>query len=80
MVRFALGAFVGVCVGLSAMAANATTIVFSDNFDDGDVTDWVKSSNYGGATTVAVDAGLAVSGSSLFTYLNAPPGGSNLVV
>jgi hypothetical protein len=78
MLKRILGACFGASLALSAAAANAT-VVFSDNFDDGDVTDWVKSTNYGGSTFVETD-GVAVSGQSLFTYLTAPPGGVNLVV
>ena len=83
MIRFALGAFVGACVGLSAMAANATTIVFSDNFDDGDVPDWTKTDNSAGSvnsfvtTTTALPPG---SGFAMLVGFNAPPGGSNVEV
>jgi hypothetical protein len=73
-----IGLFVGAAIALAASAGHAA-VVFSDNFDDGDVTDWVKSTNYGGTTSVQTD-GTAVSGLSLFTYLEAPPGGTDLVV
>ena len=73
-----IGLFVGAAIAMAASAGNAM-VVFSDNFDDGDVSDWVKSTNYGGTTSVQTD-GTAVSGLSLFTFLNAPPGGTDLVV
>ncbi len=73
-----IGLFVGAAIAMAASAGNAM-VVFSDNFDDGDVTDWVKSTNYAGTTSVQTD-GTAVSGQSLFTYLTAPPGGTNLIV
>ena len=61
--------------------ASAATTVFSDNFDDGDVSDWVKSTNYGGSSVVTVRGDSFVSpGFALYTYLDAPPGGGSLVV
>jgi hypothetical protein len=67
--------------GLSPVAGAATTTVFSDNFDDGIVSDWIKSSNYPGTTEVTVRSDSFVSpGFSLWTYFDAPPVGSNLVV
>jgi hypothetical protein len=65
------------------MSASATTIVFSDNFDDGDVSDWVKTDNSGGSvnsfvtTTTALPSG---SGLAMLVGFNAPPGGSNVEV
>jgi hypothetical protein len=64
-----------------ATVANAQTVVFSDNFDDGDVSDWTKATNYGASTAVTVRSDAFVSpGFALWTYLDAPPGGSNLFV
>lgn len=83
MIRGLLGALLGTCVGLSAMSAGATTIVFSDDFDDGDVSDWVKTDNSGGGvnsfvtTTTALPSG---SGLAMLVGFNAPPGGSNIEV
>lgn len=78
MIKKVLAAAFGIGLAFGAASASAT-LVFSDNFDDGDVSDWVKSTNYGGPTFVETN-GTAVSGQSLFTYLTAPPGGTNLVV
>lgn len=83
MLRSAFGALVGACVGLSAMSATATTIVFSDDFDDGDVSDWTKTDNAGGSvnsfvtTTAALPPG---SGFAMLVGFNAPPGGTNVEV
>ncbi len=78
MIKKVLAAAFGVGLAFGVASANAM-VVFSDNFDDGDVSDWVKSTNYGGPTFVETN-GTAVSGQSLFTYLTAPPGGTDLVV
>ena len=76
--RVALAAAV---LAATTSAASAATIVFSDDFDDGDVSDWVKSTNYGGSSVVTVRSDSFVSsGFALYTYLDAPPGGTNLVV
>jgi len=57
------------------------TVIFTDNFDDGDVSDWTKFSNFGGTTNVTVRGDTFVSaGYSLYTYLSAPPTGSALTV
>ena len=78
-----LGAALGGVIALSAMSANATTIVFSDNFDYGDVSDWTKTDNSGGSvnsfvtTTAALPSG---SGLAMLVGFNAPPGGSNIEV
>ena len=83
MLRGALGVLLGTCVGLSAMSAGATTIVFSDNFDDGDVSDWVKTDNSVGTvnsfvtTTAALPSG---SGLAMLVGFNAPPGGTDIEV
>ena len=59
----------------------SATIIFSDNFDNGDVSDWVKTTNYGGSSAVTVRSDSFVSPDfSLFTYLDAPPGGISLFV
>lgn len=73
----------GVLVGLAAaMPAHALvdigTTVFSDSFDDGDVSDWVVSSS-GNITVpvVEVRTDSVVSGpGALWTYFNAPSGGT----
>jgi hypothetical protein len=68
-----------VVLSLLSPAAIAATVVFSDSFDDGDVSDWVKSTNHAGPSQVDVRSDLFVSpGFALWTYLDAPPGGSNL--
>ncbi len=58
----------------------ATTVIFSDNFDDGDISDWTKSTNYGSTSAIEASSNFVVSGLSLNTFLIAPPGGTNLVV
>ncbi len=61
--------------------ASAATVVFADSFDDADVSDWTKSTNYGGTSNVTVWSDALVSpGFALYTYLDAPPGGVNLMV
>ncbi len=78
MVRRLLAAAV---LALATSAASAATTVFSDSFDDGDVSDWTLTSNYGGTTFLGVRSDSFVSpGFALFTYLQAPPGGVQLVV
>lgn len=66
---------------LATSAASAATTVFSDSFDDGDVSDWTLTTNYGGTTFLGVRDDVFVSpGFALFTYLQAPPGGIQLFV
>ena len=66
-------------IGMSSMAFGTT--VFADNFDDGDVSDWTKFSNFAGTTNITVRGDAFVSpGYSLYTYLSAPPTGSALTV
>jgi hypothetical protein len=61
--------------------AAAAAIVFSDNFDDGDVSDWSMATNHGGTTAVTVRSDSVVSPSfALFTYLEPPPAGNDLYV
>lgn len=50
--------------------AQAATVVFSDNFDDNDVSDWSFTSNHSAA---GIDAG-----GILGPYIDAPPAGSDL--
>ena len=57
----------GVLVAAQAQA----TVVFSDDFNDNDLSDWSFSSNYG------FSAGLDAGG-VLGPYINAPPGGIDL--
>jgi hypothetical protein len=52
--------------------AQASTIVFSDNFDDGDVSDWTFSTNYAAGV-----AGTDLDG-VMGPYIDAPPGGNDL--
>ncbi len=61
-----------------AAPASAATIVFSDNFDDGDVSDWsVTSSANITVPVVAVDSAFSVSPDySMIAYFMAPTGGS----
>lgn len=67
------------CAGPWANLPAAT--IFSDNFDDGDVSDWTKTTNYGGTNAVTVRTDSFVSPSySMWTYLEAPPGGVDLIV
>lgn len=66
---------------LAAPVASAATTVFSDNFDDGDVSDWTLTTNYAGTTFLGVrDDAFVSPGFALYTYLQAPPGGIQLVV
>jgi len=66
---------------LAVPMASAATTVFTDSFDDGDVSDWTLTSNYGGTTFLGVrDDAFVSPGFALFTYLQAPPGGTQLVV
>ncbi len=67
---------------LSSWSAVRAGVIFSDNFDDGDVSDWTKATNFAGSTTVTVDSVEFVSpGYSLITYLDVPPlSGTNLYV
>jgi hypothetical protein len=65
--------------GALTSSASATSVVFSDNFDDGDVSDWSIQTNAIGETQVAVQRDSFVSPDfSLQVYLDAPPAGSNL--
>ena len=56
---------------LLAAQAHATT-VFSDNFNDNDVSDWSFSTNHG--TSAGIDVG-----GILGPYIDAPPGGIDLI-
>lgn len=70
----------GVSLALAASAASAATTVFSDSFDDGDVSDWTLSTNYAGTTFLGVRSDAFVSpGFALYTWLQAPPGGIQLI-
>ena len=71
--------------GILAQAAGA--IIFSDNFDDGDVSDWTKTTNYvpgNGTTTITTDNSGSVSAPNNFRVFLFLPGGqdtlSNLFV
>lgn len=62
----------------AASPAGAITIVLSDNFDDGDVSDWAVSSSASvTAPVVTTNSDLFTSpGFSLWTYFDAPGGGT----
>lgn len=64
------GAFAA--AALLAAPAQASQVVFADDFDDNDVSDWAFTTNHGGV------AGLDTAG-ILGPYIDAPPGGVNLV-
>lgn len=61
------GALAAVAMGVQAQAA---TVVFSDDFDDNDVSDWDFVSNH---AVAGIDTG-----GILGPYINAPPGGTQL--
>lgn len=67
-----IGAALFAAASLFAVQAHASTVVFSDDFNDNDVSDWTFSTNYGG--TAGVDTG-----GVLGPYIDAPPGGIDLV-
>lgn len=78
--QFACGLLAAMSLALATSAASAATTVFSDNFDDGDVSDWTPTTNYGGTTFLGVRSDSVVSpGFALYTWLQAPPGGIQLV-
>jgi hypothetical protein len=69
-----------VVIGLSSLSVHSATI-FEDNFDDGDVSDWSIVTNFPGVSSVTVRSDSFVSPSfALWTYFDAPPGGTNLFV
>lgn len=56
----------------------ASEVIFSDNFDSGNLSGWVKSTNYAAVSNVTTRSDVYVSaGNSLFVYLDAPPGSLN---
>jgi hypothetical protein len=62
-------------------AANAGTIVFSDDFEDGLVNDWNKSTNFGGTTAIVASGTSHTGNFGLETYLEVPPlSGTDLYV
>jgi|JI10StandDraft_1071094.scaffolds.fasta_scaffold159787_2 hypothetical protein len=65
-----------------APSAFADTVVFSDDFEDGSVADWTRSTNFGGTTVIAASDGKSHTGLfGLETFLEVPPlSGSNLFV
>ena len=74
----------GLC--LATANALALTVVFSDDFEDGDVGNWLHTTNHGGAAGIEASAlGGGADGEesggdlSLRTFLIAPPGGVDLV-
>jgi hypothetical protein len=54
-----------------AAQAQAASVVFADDFDDNDVSDWTFTTNYGGGAGVDT-------GGVLGPYIDAPPGGVDL--
>jgi hypothetical protein len=72
------------CASLLAIGSGSSTrataaILFADSFDDGDIGDWSRTSNHGGASGIAIRTDLVVSpGGALTAFLEAPPGGSSL--
>ena len=63
--------FCGVLAAVAVAApAQAATVVFSDDFDDNDVSDWTFATNH---SVAGIDTG-----GILGPYINAPPGGSSL--
>lgn len=74
--RILPGAAAIAAAGLLAMmggSAQASTLVFADDFNDGDFSDWTFSTNYGAGTS-----GLDPASGRLGPYINAPPGGLEL--
>jgi hypothetical protein len=66
---------------ITGAPATLAGTIFSDDFNDGDVSDWTKTTNYGGTTSVTARSDSFVSpGFSLETFLLAPPGGTSLTV
>jgi len=77
----AVVAVAGSLVSGVAQGSPVLTTVFADNFDDGNVSDWIKTTNATGASAVTTRSDLFVSPNySLYTYFDAPPGGSALWV
>lgn len=74
----------GLAAGLLGLLASAgpaaAAVIFSDNFDDADVSDWTKTTNYGGSTTMGVASSTVSAPHSLLTAMSAPPGGVDLFV
>lgn len=70
-------------IGLALLAisaghvANADTIVFSDNFEDGSVSDWTKSTNFGGITTIVATGTSHTGQFGLEASLDVPPSSGN---
>jgi len=76
-----LSLIVSLMILLSTPVSLLAAIVFSDNFGDGDVTDWTKTTNHTGTNAVTVRTDSVVSADyALYTYLIAPPGGVDLIV
>lgn len=68
----------GLLASMAALPAHAQTTVFSDSFDDGDVSDWVVSSSgniTGPVVTVRTDSFVSGPG-ALWTFFDAPSGGT----
>lgn len=67
-------------LGVWAAQAQAATIVFSDNFEDGNVSDWsFNSFGYSGTAAHGATAASHSGAYAMETYLIAPPGGVDLI-
>jgi hypothetical protein len=78
MTRIAIKASLLAATLVLATPAARATVIFSDNFDDGDVSDWTLSNSPNiTAPVLTVDTAFFTSpGYSLFTYFDAPGGGT----
>lgn len=76
-VRLALTAFLFVVATAAAMPLRAA-VIFSDDFEDGNVSDWTVSSSAGVITPVVTVRSDSVHAGSyaLYTYFDAPTGGT----
>ena len=67
----------GLLASMACVPAHALTTVFSDSFDDGDVSDWVGSSSANITSPVVTVRTDSVSGpGALWTFFDAPSGGA----
>lgn len=67
-------------LSLATSLASAATVVFSDDFNDGNVSDWSVAGNVGNPVVTVRSDSVVSPGFALFTYFDAPPGGTNLIV
>ena len=77
-----LAALLAIVIGFLATApANGATVVFADTFEDGSVSDWIKSTNFAGTSAITASAKAHSGAFGLETYLEVPPpSGTNLFV